>query len=668
MNYIDKPYIVQSTLLVMTFVLVPHFLRLPIGITLLILGFLGFRLYIAQTQKSLPHRAILTGMVITALCFVYAFHGGFRGVDVAVSLFILLLTLKLFESRKQRDLLFIVLLNYFLTGTGFFFNQSLLMLGHLLISVWGVTVLLLAMHSDHGMRQLPIKLRIATKMLLQALPIAAVLFLLFPRLPSPLWGLPNDHAVTGLSDKLSPGDISQLTQNPATAFRVDFANKADLKDYYYWRALVLNEFDGREWTQQTVPSHKNINQFGFVKQRQPIAYSVTLEPHNQPWLITMDIPIRDISNSHINSELIFNYHKRRNNTVTQRMRYDALSDPFASLKVPALQHWERTLYLQTPNNNAQTRRWAQQSRAEYATDQDFIRGLLRYIYSGDFSYTLTPPLIQHNNFVDAFWLGTRKGFCSHYASAIAYILRVVGIPARLVAGYQGGEINPIGEYLIVSQSNAHVWVEAWVNGQWQRIDPTAAIHPARVEQNLQRSNSNRQPTPEAEKSLQSTPSFSPTGFDWLRLQYDNVNHQWNTWIIGYNKATQMQVLSWLGLKNFSSHWLLYLLGFLIALTFALLFHLLYRTRQQQSPVSYHYQRLSHKMEKLGLQRLDSEGPSRYFERLIQHLPKHQTRLRRLMQLYISLEFKNTRRSHNVIRSFAKEVSRLKVSKSDYIEP
>ncbi|RTK99023.1 MAG: transglutaminase domain-containing protein, partial [Neisseriaceae bacterium] len=134
--------------------------------------------------------------------------------------------------------------------------------------------------------------------------------------------------------------------------------------------------------------------------------------------------------------------------------------------------------------NPRARQLAQQWRTNSRTPGEVVDHALRYFNRQQFFYTLQPPLLGSDS-VDDFLFNSRRGFCEHYASSFVFLMRAAGVPARVVTGYMGGELNPVGGYLIVRQSDAHAWAEVWLgNAGWQRVDPTAAVAPARVQQDL----------------------------------------------------------------------------------------------------------------------------------------------------------------------------------------
>jgi transglutaminase-like putative cysteine protease len=183
-------------------------------------------------------------------------------------------------------------------------------------------------------------------------------------------------------------------------------------------------------------------------------------------------------------------------------------------------------------------------RRQYSDDSALINAVLQYFRKEAFTYTLEPPLLGINS-IDDFLFKSRAGFCEHYASAFVNLMRLAGIPARIVTGYQGGTLNEVDGYFEVRQSDAHAWTEVWLEGQgWVRVDPTAAVAPERVMQNL------NQAIPK--RGFAGLMNFALSGNSWsqaMRMRLDAINNSWNQWVLNYNQQTQKNFLSSLGFKD-----------------------------------------------------------------------------------------------------------------------
>src|SRR5690606_12261507 len=253
----------------------------------------------------------------------------------------------------------------------------------------------------------------------------------------------------------------------------------------------------------------------------PFSYTVTLEPHEKRWLVALDLPAKLVPNSRFTAD----YQMLALRPVRQRTRYEMTSHTDYRLGYEGLSPYERLRALQLPDGyNWRARALAENLKAAAQDDEDMVKIVLALFRNQPFTYTLTPPLLGDNP-VDDFLFNTRSGFCEHYASAFTFLMRAAGIPARVVTGYQGGEVNPIGNYMIVRQSEAHAWSEVWLEGQgWKRVDPTAAVSPQRVESGIAA----------AVPASDPLPAFVRGGAEWLRnlrFTWDSFATTWNQWVL-----------------------------------------------------------------------------------------------------------------------------------------
>src|SRR5690606_29331367 len=378
-----------------------------------------------------------------------------------------------------RDGITVILLACFLLLGGFFFNQGIaaaaLALGALVV----IVAALIALQPGPG-ASIAHQLRQSAWLLTQALPFMLVLFLLFPRVQGPLWGMPQDafSASSGLSERMAPGTISQVAQSDAIAFRVRFAaGTVPPPHQQYWRMLTLSDYDGLSWRYRPSREHE---QLAYVPEGTAIDYEITLEPSNQRWLPALETAGRLPPESMVNNDNLLLARQ----PVRTRLRYDMRSYPDYR---PPLEERPSRLgnALRLPaEGNPRTRALGEDWRARYASDAEILQAATAFFQQQLLSYTLNPPLMREDA-VDAFLFEHKRGFCEHFASAFAFALRAAGVPARIVGGYQGGEINPVDGYFTVRQYDAHVWVEAWIEGRgWVRADPTADSMPHRIEGGL----------------------------------------------------------------------------------------------------------------------------------------------------------------------------------------
>lgn len=503
-------------------------------------------------DQRLPGRWLLLLLVVAGCAGIYAEFRTLFGRDAGVSMLVVFMAMKLLELKSRRDGVVIVNLGYFLLLTHYFYSQSIPTGLWLLGAMWIVTATLIRLYG--GPQATPRHtLRYAGLLCVQAMPFMLVLYLLFPRISGPLWGLPQDaHAgKTGLSETMTPGTIANLAQSSEIAFRVRFDGEIPARDKLYWRGPVLENFDGATWRPLTARHPLHIETIS-----PPIAYETTLEAHSQRWLLALDATTGLPPETALSGTLTAT--SRQPLTSRQRFRLAASLDYRFNTTEEATVI-RRNLALPA-DSNPQARRLAESWRAT-AKSPDALIGQTLALFNKDFSYTLQPPLLGENS-VDDFLFRSRRGFCEHFAAAFVVLMRSAGIPARVVTGYQGGERNPVDGFLVVRQSDAHAWAEVWLeNRGWVRIDPTAAVSPARIETGI----ADALPAGEA---LPGLIQLRSTWLRTLRYRWEAINNAWNQQILGYDPQRQRELLSRLGLPDADWRNLATLLGLATGLLIA----------------------------------------------------------------------------------------------------
>ena len=546
----------------------PHFLHQPYWLSAGVVLLLGRAAWLWRHDRRLPSRWLLALLVIGGCAGVaYQFDSLF-GRDAGVALLVMLMAMKQLELRSRRDAVVIVTLGYFLLLTHYFYNQDIPTGLWLLFALWFVTAALIRIHGGPttGRRG---AMRYSAVLCAQALPFMLALYVLFPRIAAPLWGLPQDaHAgKTGLSEQMSPGSIAELVQSGEIAFRVRFDGPPPASDKLYWRGPVHEDFDGTAW-------HIAVNASRPVIEARtpPIEYEITLEAHGRRWLLALDAPTRLPAEASLNGQMIAN--ARNAIGERQRLRLAAALDYRFNLAEDE-NVLRRNLAL-PPGRNPRSRELAAGWLAAGKPPQAIVDEALRLFARKEYAYTLQPPLLLSRDSIDEFIFSTRRGFCEHYASAFVVLMRAAGIPARVVGGYQGGERNPLDGYLVVRQSDAHAWAEVWLAGRgWVRVDPTGVVAPARIENGLA----------DALPDGEALPGMLHSRADWLRqlrYRWEAVNNAWNQKVLGYDEQRQRELLRHLGLPEGwqTLGWLL--LGSCSALLLAVAFWTFYR-RPRQDP-------------------------------------------------------------------------------------
>ncbi|MBK6638331.1 MAG: DUF3488 domain-containing transglutaminase family protein [Rhodocyclaceae bacterium] len=627
-------------------VLAPLARQLPLWLVAAITGTLLIRGLLTYRQWRLPPRWLLVPLTFIGTGLVLWHYRTLVGRVPGIALLAVLLSLKLLELRVARDALTVVLLAYFLVLAQFMFDQGI-PAGLLAVLSVVITTATLAAASDDRPPPLALVRRCAI-MLLQGIPFMLVLFILFPRIDGPLWGLPQDRhsATSGLSDSMSPGSIAQLAQSDAVAFRVKFDGPVPPQSQLYWRGPVMSDYDGRTWrvTQRNIV-RPQVPYLIDNTARDAIRYELTLEPHGQRWLMVLEMPDAPPANAGLTSDLQF----LSNQAVRTRLRYTQTSVPdtaFGQDETP--QELASALTLPRSGNpriREVAATWRVQANSQVgagdtaitatpAADALILKAAEEFFLRQLLAYTLTPPLLGENA-VDDFVFGTKKGFCEHFASAFVFALRAAGVPARVVAGYQGGEINPVDGFLVVRQYDAHAWTEVWLSGRgWVRIDPTAITMPRRIADNFI----------SAVPSGEPIPLFARADLSWLRAvrnRFDAVANGWNQMVLGYNAAKQREFLQNLGIGEPDWRRMTALLAGICGVLMLLLTTWILWQRQKLDPALRIWQNFARKLERRGIQWQPWEGPLDFAQRAGEHWPERREQIHAFAQRYARLRYART---------------------------
>lgn len=533
----------------------PHLLSAPAWLAVLVPAVLLWRIQIQRGRMRMANRW-LRGFLLMAIILATLYsHGTVLGPEAGVTLLVAAFCLKLVEMFRLRDAYVVIVLAYFVLATVFLALRDIVTTVYVLVVLLVITAALVGINQpESGVRPRQ-HLRVAAVQILQALPLMLVLFILVPRIP-PLWNLPQDQARarTGMSDSMSPGQVSRLSLSTDLAFRVEFDGEVPPPGQRYWRGLTLSWFDGRTWNQAaplTVPTREYLYSGGRDtpewyrdwregRQGPRYRYRVLMEPTNRQWVFALAVPFTDSPDLDVARD----FRLVAGEEIREVLSYTVES--FTAMpRAPELAAWERDWYLRLPESgNARARALAQEWRDQVSGDQELIDRLLSWFRQEAFYYTLEPPPLG-NEPVDEFLFGSRRGFCEHYASAFTYMLRAAGIPARVVVGYQGGEPSRVSDYLQVFQYDAHAWSEAWLPGRgWVELDPTAAVAPERIEYGLREAMARLGQN----DSLPGVAIFHDSTFgQQLRHLSDYVTFTWQKWVLGYRQDRQLDLLGrWFG--------------------------------------------------------------------------------------------------------------------------
>ncbi len=593
-------------------VIVPFALHVPVALIVLWLACTFWRIQIFRMRVRSPGTWIKSGLLVGTAGGIYLARGSLVGLDAGAALLIAAFILKMLEMQTRRDALVLIFLGFFCVVVGYLFEDDLLWGLFTLLPVSTLLAALIGLQQSNLASRPVGTLKLALKLLAQAAPLMLLLFLFFPRL-EPLWSLPqpSNKGLTGLSDNMAPGDIAELARSAALVFRASFEGPVPLSDQQYWRGLTLEQFDGRRWSQSSRAQVADAP--GWSKQGDAVAYSVVMEPSGKPWLMTLDVAETQLAGVRQMSD--FRWQRRR--PIEQSVLYEARSWPDA-VRETTLSDGARLQNLQLPTKgNPQARDWAAQLHRQYPKPDALVSAMLSHFTAEPYHYTLKPPTLGANS-IDDFLFSSRQGFCAHYAGAMTFVLRAAGIPARVVAGYQGGELNPNGNYISVRQFDAHAWVEYWQAGVgWRSVDPTAAVAPSRIEQGLE------QALAADEAFLADSPMsvLRYRNVSWLnsvRLSWDNLNYGWQRWVLGYQGQQQLQVLGrWF--SGFDAP--VFVSGVLAVL--ALLALWLFKPWQRESDSQLRvFNRFERLLARHGLKRQQGEGAQAFARRAAVIFPAH----------------------------------------------
>jgi len=599
-------------LLAIAFVVAPHFEHLAWWAIATFVALWSWRFWLTVAQRPAPGHLAMLPLLAAAALAVWLEHRTLLGRDAGVTFLLLLIALKLLELRARRDIFVVIFLAFFILLTQFLFDQGLPIA---LITVAAVILLFFVLvsvnltDSDVPARQ---KLRLVGITVLKAIPLTVVLFVLFPRLSAPLWGLPSDafSGTTGLSDSMSPGTISRLLESDQIAFRVRFEKEPPGKNTLYWRGPVFGLFTGRAWAP---PAERPAPP--LTAQADPASatdYTITLEPNQRDWLFALDLPLTAPVDEKLRPRFNSAGQLLAAGLVTQRVRYSIRS---YTRYVMGLNESDLSLrdWVALPAGfNPRTLQFAAELRgrtpaaAGRAGDVNLVNAVLDHFRRDGFVYTLRPPLLGRHS-IDEFLFDTRQGYCEHYAAAFVVLMRALDIPARVVTGYQGGEVNPVDGFMTVRQSDAHAWAEVWLAERgWTRVDPTSVVAPLRIEQGAVEIA--RQAG--LAVGLASPGAGASTWIRWtlsIRFGWEALQNSWNQWVIAYSPERQRALLERLGLEP---DWRM--LGALLAISFvAILVALTYfslRYRDMRDPLAQLFDRFRHRLLDAGLRVDFSLGP------------------------------------------------------------
>jgi transglutaminase-like putative cysteine protease len=602
----------------------------------------------------LPRRAAKVGIALLLIAAVYARFRTLNGLSAGSALLVVMSSIKLLETQSRRDRFVVIGTTFFILLAAVLDRQSILRAPLYLLQAWLCCAALAAISNQSGGINNRGAALLAARSLAMSLPLAVALFLFFPRMVGAFWVLPQgDAAVTGLSDSMSPGGISSLSESDDPAFRVTFIGDTPPPEERYWRGPVLHDFDGYTWTRGRVQVPPKLEPAGPLYR-----YRVQLEASSQPYWFALDTvtasPSRRVT-------LWYDHTLTSSQPVTSTTIYEATSYTRTRTSGPIFTTTRKYDTEYPRNRNVKSAQLAQEMRGRVRSDEEYISDVLAFFRNNGFEYTLTPPRLDFDS-VDDFLFNTKRGFCGHYASAFVMMMRAAAVPARVVTGYQGGEWNPIGEYWLIRQSDAHAWAEVWLDGRgWTRVDPTAVVSPERLRRGIF----------DLIPSSLSAPGRLMRDTPWLadvRLRWDALNNWWNQRVLRFDYGTQIDLLKWFGIQDPDWRALGWLFGGGLVLWLLVIAWQVGRALRAtpMDRLARAYTRLCRKLARAGAPREPHEGPLAYATAVARHRPDLTESVRALLSRYAELRYGTAAsadaRSPDVI-AFERAVARLRIRRA-----
>ncbi|WDP90588.1 MAG: DUF3488 domain-containing transglutaminase family protein [Desulfobacter sp.] len=606
----------------------PHVAGLPLWINLWCFTMWGYMLARLKTGWPLPTAVIRYLLTFAGLAgLLLTFRRGIGG-DAFVGLMALMAAIKPFEMPSHRHRMITILLTYFMIITSLFRSDSLFTLIYMLFSVYVTTTAMVRINSPGASFSRSRKL--AGTILAQALPMVAVLFLVFPRLPDSVFGIQDpDRGRSGFTDSLQPGRISAMARDNTPAFRVTFKENIPAPEQLYWRGIVFEKFDGSAWRPapdwETVP----VPSGQLSATGTGVSHTIIMEPSNSRRLMALDRPVQGPPWAVLGNRQTLKSRKK----IIKKTQYTVVSQLSESgntgLTSPI--RLAEQILAGTGPRNPRTLALARKIAEKEGTTVEKARHILDYFRENPFVYALNAPLTGPHP-LDTFIFDTRRGYCEHYASAFAFMLNGAGIPARVVGGYLGGELNPFGAYLIVRQAYAHAWVEFFDPDRgWTRMDPTGAVSPERVLVN-----------PDGSPSGSAGQQASIPMTARLKFALDAVNLKWESWFTGYSHLEQQAWLAASGIIRGNRAAAPALAGLTLAGLALFLFILVRRFRKESTPadpVARAMGRFYKKTEQAGMPPRPGQGPADFAQMCTAKRPDLANDITAVMDLYLALRYK-----------------------------
>jgi protein-glutamine gamma-glutamyltransferase len=607
----------------------PFLTLMPIWLTFIVVGIGCWRVIVEQRGLVIiPPLKIRLGLSVLIGALLLATNELGFGLTAATPLFIGFLWIKLLELKARRDYLLTCFLSYFLVAVLLFDQSSLTMCLYAIATLLMISLALVGYHVDAPLRSI---MKITGRYALISFPVAVLIFVLFPRLSLSLPNL-TGQATSGFADNLSPGDVARMALSEEPVMRVEFPNN-DMPELEnrYWRGLVLSKTDGRTWsvlrefnTYKEPPQPHN-------PQAPTVVQNITLEPINQRWLFALDTPELVPPNARLTTQRSI----LRRAPISQTLRYQVTSR-IGEQNYDYDEHSKRIPETLDPR----VRQLAAQWRTANSNPNAIIRQAQQYFADNNFSYSLSPGTMDGDDVAD-FLFNKRMGFCSHYATAFALLMRCAGLPARTVVGFRGGDVNPVGGFLLIRQDHAHMWCEVQIDGYWQRFDPTANIPlaPGETAPAALRNSADNSGAVQTNKSWW-MPEWLDQHTQVVRNYWQYAEAKWEGSVMGYDSASQASWLNNLGISQYATP---ILLSSIIVVCLLAAFIMGWWQREQhgtttKDPLRLWYDLFCARLAQAGVVRAAHEGPRDFTTRAAAALPQHAALINELGETYIAARY------------------------------
>ncbi len=650
--------------------ILPHSVELPNWVIISGLTFVFWKYASDHFNIPTPNRWLIYGLGLLTGLGVFFEYGTVMGDEASASILVIAVSLKLFEVKKYRDIMIVTILCYFLLMSKLISSQTMIMTIFMLVDLVLITSLLALHHSPLDQGNAKALIKRSFRLAVLSSPIVASLFIVFPRFNM---GLGNNTqrnlAEMGFSDRLNPGSVADLMQSDQLIFRARFPNDDQLApNQLYWRGAVLSYVDGLRWERGAV--YKNF--FRFRRDARPPEGTIVTEIHMEPQsgknLFVLDWPSfvkfpEDRRNYRVKKYPHQIYESR---TPFIKREYYTVYSQVETFKVN-WEPFEQDIFLKVNGEVSQRVQELvdQLNSDDSLTAPELIRKIYDYYEKNGFVYSLKNPRMET---VDDFLFESRQGFCEHYAGVTALLLRLMGVPSRVIVGFQGGEGSFLGDYLSIRALDAHAWLEYYNQEKqgWIRLDPTVVVAPLRIVGGAGELLDNLGENPAQRLGVKWVQDV--LGDEALKkyfaamMIFDQVDASWSNFLLKYDFEYQKNILQSLGI-SVSARWLLAGLSSLFLVLFlGLLLIIFSRQRSRGDKVTEIYWRLLKKIQQAGIVKQPSEGPVDFADRTLEALPLYRQELQKIFTDLLGYRYSSQLATKQQLKDLEAQIHQLKIHK------